>query len=97
MQEVLEASKFWEKGLDNIYLLDIMFRDTAATRESAWTPSSIGLPTNFETHVEVLVDSFGESDPQYNDDDIEKLSLTQTPNPTQITNPTQPPQEMRKK
>jgi hypothetical protein len=80
-----------------------MFRDTAATGESAWTPSSGGLPTNFETPVEVLGDSSGDSDLQYNDDDIEKLSLTQTPNPTQTTNPTQPPnptqspQEMRKK
>jgi hypothetical protein len=59
-----------------------MFRDIAAIGESAWTPSSGGLPTNFETPVEVLGDSSGDSDPQYNDDDIEKLSLTQTPNPT---------------
>ena len=40
-----------------------MFRDIAATRESAWTPSSSGLPTNFETHVDVSSDSSGESGP----------------------------------
>jgi hypothetical protein len=62
-----------------------------ATGESAWTPSSGGLPTNFENPVEVSGDSSSESNPQYNHDDIERLSLRQTPNPTQ------PPQEMRKK
>jgi hypothetical protein len=41
--------------------------------------------------VEVSSDSSGESGPKYKHDDIERLSLTQTPNPTQ------PPQEMRMK
>ena len=109
MQEVAEASKFREKSLDNLHLLDIMFRDTVATGESAWTPSSGGLPTNFEIPVEVLGDSSDELSPQYDHDDIERLNLTQTPNsrqppnptqttnPTQPLNPTQPSQEMRKK
>ena len=68
-----------------------MFRDTVAIGESAWTPSSGDLPTYFENPVEALGDSSSESGPQYNHDDIERLSLTRTPNPTQ------PPQEMRKK
>jgi hypothetical protein len=45
-----------------------------ATGQSAWTPSLDGLPTNFETHVEVSSDTFGKSGPQYNHDDIEILN-----------------------
>jgi hypothetical protein len=74
-----------------------MFRDTAATGEISWTPSSGVFPTNFETPVEVSCDSSGESGPQYGHDDIEILSPTQPTNSTQSPNPTQPIQEKRKK
>uniref|UniRef100_A0A2N9IJD7 Myb/SANT-like domain-containing protein n=1 Tax=Fagus sylvatica TaxID=28930 RepID=A0A2N9IJD7_FAGSY len=49
LAEVPKASKFQEKGLDNLDLLDIMFKDIAATRNLAWTPSSDVLPASFET------------------------------------------------
>uniref|UniRef100_A0A2N9EEH3 Myb/SANT-like domain-containing protein n=1 Tax=Fagus sylvatica TaxID=28930 RepID=A0A2N9EEH3_FAGSY len=52
LTEVPEAAKFREKGLDNIDLLDIMFKDTTATGNLAWTPSSGVLPTDFETPTE---------------------------------------------
>ena len=33
--------------MDNVDLLDIMFKDTAATGNLAWTPSLGVLPTDF--------------------------------------------------
>uniref|UniRef100_A0A2N9G4A6 Myb/SANT-like domain-containing protein n=1 Tax=Fagus sylvatica TaxID=28930 RepID=A0A2N9G4A6_FAGSY len=52
LTEVPEAAKFREKGLDNVDLLDIMFKDTAATGNLAWTPSSGVLPADFDTPTE---------------------------------------------
>jgi len=74
-----------------------MFKDTAATGENSWTPSSGVFPNNFETLVDVSCDSFGEPSPQNGHDDIEILSPTQPPNSTQLPNPTQPHKENRKK
>ncbi len=72
LQEVPEAAKFREKGLDNIDLLDIMFKDTTATGNLAWTPSSGVLPTDFETPTE-------------GDEEVKTHDLTQPPNSTQTT------------
>jgi len=74
-----------------------MFKDTAATRENSLTPSSSVFPPNFETLVDVSCDSSGDPNLQNGHDDIEILSTIQPPNSTQLPNPTQPPQEERKK
>jgi hypothetical protein len=58
--------------LDNIDLLDIMFKDTTATGNLAWTPSSGVLPTDFETPTE-------------GDEEVKTHDLTQPPNSTQTT------------
>ena len=58
--------------MDNVDILDIMFKDTAATRNLAWTPSSGVLPADFETPTE-------------GDEDVETHDLTQPPNSTQTT------------
>jgi hypothetical protein len=58
--------------LDNVDLLDIMFKDTAATGNLAWTPSSGVLPADFETPTE-------------GDEEVETHDLTQPPNSTQTT------------
>nr|XP_023900821.1 uncharacterized protein LOC112012669 [Quercus suber] len=44
LKELPKAKKFREKGLQNLEQLEIMFRDVAATRVAAWTPSSNTLP-----------------------------------------------------
>ncbi|KAL4610145.1 hypothetical protein ACB092_08G030700 [Castanea dentata] len=44
LKEVPKASKFREKGLENLQQLDRMFRDVAATGVIAWTFSSNTLP-----------------------------------------------------
>uniref|UniRef100_A0A2N9HEM5 Myb/SANT-like domain-containing protein n=1 Tax=Fagus sylvatica TaxID=28930 RepID=A0A2N9HEM5_FAGSY len=59
LTEVPEAVKFREKGLDNADLLDIMFKDTAATGNLAWAPSSGVLPSDLETPEEGLGDASG--------------------------------------
>ena len=51
--------------MDNIDLLDIMFKDTTAIGNLAWTPSSGVLPTDFETPIE-------------GDEEVETHDLTQT-------------------
>ena len=58
--------------MDNVNLLDIMFKDTVATRNLAWTPSSGVLLADFETPTE-------------GDEDVETHDLTQPPNSTQTT------------
>jgi hypothetical protein len=63
--------------LDNVDLLDIMFKDTVATRNLAWTPSSGVLPADFETPTE--------GDEEVSDEEIETHDLTQPPNSTQTT------------
>uniref|UniRef100_A0A2N9FS97 Myb/SANT-like domain-containing protein n=1 Tax=Fagus sylvatica TaxID=28930 RepID=A0A2N9FS97_FAGSY len=79
LTEVPEAAKFRERGLDNADLLDIMFKDTAATGNLAWAPSSGVLPSDLETPEEGLGDASGDlSSPD--DDEVETPSLTQ---PTQ--------------
>jgi hypothetical protein len=74
-----------------------MFKDTAATGENSWTPSLGVFPPNFEALVNVSCDSSGEPSPQNGHKDIEILSPIQPPNSTQLSNPTQLPQEKRKK
>ena len=65
--------------MDNADLLDIMFKDTAATGNLAWASSSGVLPFDLETPEEGLGDASGDlSSP--NDDEVETPSLTQ---PTQ--------------
>ena len=65
--------------MDNADLLDIMFKDTAATGNLAWAPSSGVLPSDLETPEEGLGDASGDlSSPD--DDEVETPSLTQ---PTQ--------------
>uniref|UniRef100_A0A2N9E5N8 Uncharacterized protein n=1 Tax=Fagus sylvatica TaxID=28930 RepID=A0A2N9E5N8_FAGSY len=81
LTEVPEAAKFLEKGLDNADLLDIMFKDTAATGNLAWAPSSGVLPSDLETPEEGLGNASGDlSSPVDDDDEVETPSLTQ---PTQ--------------
>ncbi|XP_059454052.1 L10-interacting MYB domain-containing protein-like isoform X2 [Corylus avellana] len=91
LKEVPGASKFRERGLENLHLLDIMFRDTTATREGVRAPSLGVLPTNFETPKEGSCDSSSESAPPYGHDKIEILSPTQMPYPSQLCNTIQPP------
>nr|XP_023896959.1 uncharacterized protein LOC112008839 [Quercus suber] len=50
--EVPEATKFREKGLQNIDLLDVMFKDIVATGDLAWAPTSSVLPDDLETPKE---------------------------------------------
>ena len=77
LQEVPEAAKFREKDLDNVDLLDIMFKDTAATGNLAWTPSSSVLPVDFETPTE--------DNEEVGDEEVETHDFTQPPNSTQTT------------
>ncbi|KAL4611278.1 hypothetical protein ACB092_08G112300 [Castanea dentata] len=53
LMEVPEAAKFREKGLENIDLLDIMFKDITATGDLAWASSSGVLSDDLETPKEV--------------------------------------------
>ncbi|KAL4638818.1 hypothetical protein ACB092_03G174300 [Castanea dentata] len=55
--EVLETTKFREKGLENVDLLDIMFKDIAATGDLAWALTSGVLPDDLETLKEGLLTS----------------------------------------
>ena len=58
--------------MDNVDLLDIMFKNTTATGNLAWTPSSGVLPADFETPTE-------------GDEEVKTHDLTQPPNSTQTT------------
>ncbi|XP_075675018.1 uncharacterized protein LOC142644255 [Castanea sativa] len=96
LTEVPDAAKFREKGLENVELLDIMFKDTAATGELAWAPTSGVLPDDIETRKEGLGEmSTDTSSPDNNDDD--DPNEVETPNPTQPLNPIQPTQDKGKK
>uniref|UniRef100_A0A7N2LQF3 Uncharacterized protein n=1 Tax=Quercus lobata TaxID=97700 RepID=A0A7N2LQF3_QUELO len=86
LMEVPEAAKFREKGLENIDLLDIMFKDIAATGDLAWAPTSGVLPDDLETPKEGLGDTSADSSSPNDDDDVHE---DETPNPTQPPNPTQ--------
>ncbi|XP_030930868.1 uncharacterized protein LOC115956705 [Quercus lobata] len=86
LMEVPEATKFQEKGLENVDLLDIMFKDIAATGDLAWAPTSGVLPDDLETPKEGLGDTFADSSSPNDDDDVhehETPNLTQPPKPTQ--------------
>ncbi|XP_030936119.1 uncharacterized protein LOC115961252 [Quercus lobata] len=86
LMEVPEAAKFREKGLKNVDLLDIMFKDIAATGDLAWAPTSDVLPDDLETPKEGLGDTFVDSSSPNDDDDVyedETPNLTQPPYPTQ--------------
>jgi hypothetical protein len=64
--------------LDNADLLDIMFKDTAATGNLAWVPSSGVLPSDLETSEEGLGDASSDLSSLVDDDDeVETPSLTQ--------------------
>ncbi|KAL4610421.1 hypothetical protein ACB092_08G048500 [Castanea dentata] len=81
-----KAAKFREKGLENVDLLDIMFKDIAATGDLAWAPTSGVLPDDLETPKEGLGDTSANSYSPNDDDDVhedETPNLTQPPNPTQ--------------
>ena len=74
----------------DIELLDIMFKDIAATGELAWAPTSGVLPDDIETHKEGLGEmSIDSSCPDNDDDDdpneVETLNLKQPFNPIQPT------------
>ncbi|XP_075633430.1 L10-interacting MYB domain-containing protein-like [Castanea sativa] len=96
LMEVPDAAKFREKGLENVELLDIMFKDIATTGELAWAPTSGVLPDDIETRKEGLGEiSTDTSSPDNNDDD--DPNEVETPNPTQPLNPIQPTQDKGKK
>ena len=63
--------------MDNVDLLDIMFKDTATIGNLAWTPSSGVLLADFETPTE--------GDEEVGDEEVETHDLTQPPNSTQTT------------
>ncbi|XP_030933719.1 uncharacterized protein LOC115959453 [Quercus lobata] len=84
--EVPEAANFREKDLENVDLLDIMFKDIAATRGLAWAPTSGVLPDDLETPKEGLGDTSADSSSPNDDDDVHE---DETPNHTQPPNPTQ--------
>ena len=75
--------------MENVDLLDIMFKDNAVTRDLTWAPTSGVLPNDLETPKEGLGDTFADSSsPNDDDDDVhedETHNLTQPPNPTQNT------------
>ena len=72
--------------MENVDLLDIMFKDIAATWDLAWAPTSGVLPDDLETPNEGLGDTSADSSSPNDDDDVhenETPNLTQPPNPTQ--------------
>ncbi|KAL0006046.1 hypothetical protein SO802_013607 [Lithocarpus litseifolius] len=86
LMEVPEAAKFREKGLENVDLLDIMFKDIVAIGDLAWAPTSGVLPDDLETSKEGLGDTSANSSSPNDDDGVhedETPNLTQPPNPTQ--------------
>ena len=52
MSEVLDAAR--EKGLENVELLNIMFKDIATIGDLAWGSTSSVLLNDLETHKEGL-------------------------------------------
>ena len=72
--------------MENVDLLDIMFKDIAATGDLAWAPTSSVLPNDLETPKEGLGDTSADSSSPNDDDDVHE---DETPNPTQPPNPTQ--------
>uniref|UniRef100_A0A7N2LPX3 Uncharacterized protein n=1 Tax=Quercus lobata TaxID=97700 RepID=A0A7N2LPX3_QUELO len=78
--EVPDAVKFQEKGLENVELLDIMFKDIAATGELAWALISSVLPDDIETRKEGLGEMSTYSSSPDNNDDVD-LNEVETPNP----------------
>ena len=72
--------------MENVDLLDIMFKDIAATGDLAWAPTSGVLPEDLETPKEGLGDTSADSSSPNDDDDVhehETPNLTQPPKPTQ--------------
>ena len=72
--------------MKNVDLLDIMFKDIAATGDLAWAPTLSVLPDDLETPKEGLGDTSANSFSPNDDDDVhedETSNLTQPPNPTQ--------------
>ena len=72
--------------MENVDLLDIMFKDVVATRDLAWAPTSGVLLDDLETPKEGLGDTSADSSSPNDDDDVyedKTHNLTQPPNPTQ--------------
>ncbi len=62
--------------MDNVDLLDIMFKDTTTTGNLARAPSSGVLPSNLETLEEGLGDASGDLSSPVDNDEVETPSLT---------------------
>ena len=72
--------------MENIDLLDIMFKYIVAIGDLAWAPTSSVLPNDLETPKEGLGDTSTDSSSLNDDDDVhedETPKLTRPPNPTQ--------------
>ncbi|KAK9998760.1 hypothetical protein SO802_018363 [Lithocarpus litseifolius] len=66
----IPAAKFREKGLENVDLLDIMFKDIATMGYLAWAPTSSVLLDDIETPKEGLGDTSADSSSPNDDDDV---------------------------
>ena len=72
--------------MENVDLLDIMFKNIAATGDLAWAPTSGVLLNDLEIPKEGLGDTSADSSSSNDNDDVhedETHNLTQPPNPTQ--------------
>ena len=72
--------------MENVDLLDIMFKDVVATSDLAWAPTSGVLLDDLETPKEGLGDTSADSSSPNDDVDVyedKTHNLTQPPNPTQ--------------
>ena len=72
--------------MENVDLLDIMFKDIEAIGDLAWPPTSSVLPDDLETPKEGLGDTSADSSSPNDDNDVhedETPNLTRPPNPTQ--------------
>ena len=72
--------------MENVDLLDIMFKDIAATGDLAWAPTSGVLLDDLETPKEGLGDTSADSSSPNDDNDVHEY---ETPNLTQPSNLTQ--------
>ena len=72
--------------MENVDLLDIMFKNIAATGDLAWAPTSGVLLNDLEIPKEGLGDTSADSSSSNDNNDVhedETHNLTQPPNPTQ--------------
>ena len=67
------VAKFQERGLENVELLDIMFKYIAAIGDLAWAPSSCVLLDDVKKPTKGLSDiSTDSSSPKIDDDDVDE-------------------------